>query len=102
MGNPGCCLMKVARFKLELKDGLREAYIIVDNVYLPTTNNECAEYFADDDESFNLMWRMAGPTGSSLEVTMRVGAGSPKTIVKCAMPSSANEMYVDTNTIKLK
>lgn len=94
--------MKIARFKLELKDGLREAYIYVDDVYLPTVNNEAAEYFADDDETFNLLWRMAGPTGASLEVSMRVGAGSWKTIVKSSMPGTANEMFSDTNTIKLK
>lgn len=94
--------MKIARFKLELKDGLREAYIYVDDGYLPTVNNECAEYFADEDETFNLLWRMIGPTGSSLEVTMRVGAGASKTIVKSIMPATANEMFSDTTTIKLK
>lgn len=94
--------MIIVKFKLELKDGLREAYIYADGVYLPTINNEAAEYFADTDTAFNLMWRIVGPIGSSLEVTMQVGAEVPRTIVKSKMRAIDNEMRADTNTIKLK
>lgn len=93
--------MKVARFKADRKDGLREAYIFVDNVFLPFVNDEAAEYFDDNDTGFNLLWRIDGPTGSSLEVTMAVEGSPAQTIVRSKIRASDHERRSDSNTISL-
>lgn len=93
--------MKVAKFKVELKDGLREAYLYVDGNLMPTDNNEAHWRFDEKQTVFSLYWRMSGPTGSSLEVAMTVGAGASKTIVKSKMRASDNQMRADTDAISL-
>lgn len=92
--------MIVVKFKFDLKD-LKLAHFWVDEAYLPIVNGEAAEYFADDAEDFVAQWRIHGPTGASLEVSMTVGDAPAKAIVKSVIRATDDGMRSDANVIKL-